>query len=283
LETTNSNRWQALNPAIYLISILPGITVALLVAEQPYWLHGLSLATIAVALLQHAINVFNDLSDWRLGADVKKMDSWVRFHQLNMRVVAIHGGISFLVGSLLGLYVLHLSNQYWILAIAAPLVLLGYLYNSGEKPLSYNWTGEWVTGVCYGPGVFGCLWLVSGQAADITYVLGSIAFATLSVALLLSHQPPQVETDREAGKLSFAVRYGINSTIATARTLFVVSWLCISLGLYVTTSPYIVQIVYGLVCALITIVVFKLNPQPKIMLLGSGIAIALAWITSVSI
>jgi len=157
---TGPDRWQALNPAIYLISLLPGLAVVLLAGKQPYWPSGLALATLAVIFLQHAINVFNDLSDWQLGADTEKMDSWVRFHQQNMQVVAIHGLVSFLTGGLLGLYVLHLSDQYWILAIAAPLVLLGYLYNAGSRPLSYNWTGEWVTGICYGPGVFG--WFMAG-------------------------------------------------------------------------------------------------------------------------
>ena len=49
-----------------------------------------------------------------------------------------------------------------------------------------------------------------------------IAFAALAVALLLSHQPPQIETDRRAGKLSFAVRFGVCTDRFTARLLFAV-------------------------------------------------------------
>ena len=273
LAPSRASRWQALNPAIYLISVLPGLAVVLLSDQQSLWSFGLALATLAVVLLQHAINVFNDLSDWRLGADIHKMDSWVRFHQLKLSVVTAHGAISFVAGGLLGLYVLQLSGQYWILAIAMPLVFLGYLYNSGNKPLSYSRAGEWVTASCYGPGVFGCLWLVSGQAVDEFYVLGSVAFAALSLSLLLSHQPPQIETDRQAGKFSFAVRHGAESAYRVSRIMLVVCQLCIVLGLYRLPASYPAQALYLFLSALLVIVIYKVNPQPKIITLGSSLSI----------
>jgi hypothetical protein len=65
--------------------------------------------------------------------------------------------------------------------------------------------GEWVTGICYG-GVFCCLWLVYGLALNFVAVLGVMAIAALAMSLLLSHQPPQFETDRRVDKKSFCVR-----------------------------------------------------------------------------
>jgi 1,4-dihydroxy-2-naphthoate octaprenyltransferase len=241
------------------------------------------LATFGVVLLQHAINVFNDLSDWRLGADTEKMDSWVRFHRLNLSTVAAHGAVSFVAGGLLGLYVLHSSGQYWILAIAIPLVILGYLYNSGSKPLSYSRAGEWVTASCYGPGVFGCLWLVSGQAFDSLYVLGSVAFAALSLSLLLSHQPPQIDTDRIAGKFSFAVRHGGDAAYQVARIMLVICNLCMLLGLYLSAASLSLQLFYLIVSVALVIVMFQLNPQPKIIMLGSSVAIIGTLILDVAI
>jgi hypothetical protein len=47
--------------------------------------------------------------------------------------------------------------------------------------------GEWVTGVCYGPGVFGCLWFAAGLEISLSALMGMIAFAALAVSLLLSH------------------------------------------------------------------------------------------------
>jgi len=214
--------WQALDPPIYLISVLPGAAVWLLTGSTGQPLALVALATLAVILLQHAINVLNDVSDWRLGADVEKHHSWARFHRLNLRVAAAHGYASLLAGGLLGLALLVRADRLWILAIAAPLVLLGYLYNSGPRPLSYTHLGEWVTGLCYGPGVFGCLWLLATGRPSLAMIPGSLAFFALAVALLLSHQPPQVATDRQAGKHTFAVRYGAPATRRTSQGLFIV-------------------------------------------------------------
>lgn len=273
MEHQTTSIWMALNPAVYLISILPGLAVFLVSDHSQLWMTGLVAATFAVTLLQHAINVFNDLSDWKLGADVEKMDSWVRAQGQNMKAVAIHGSLSFLAGGLLGLFILHISNQYWILTIAAPLVFLGYLYNSGAKPLSYSRAGEWVTGICYGPGVFGCLWLVDGNSIDFIWLSGSIAFAALSLSLLLSHQPPQIETDRAAGKLSFAVRHGATKTYLVSRILFMVSNIFLCLSIYLARVKIESIIGITLVSLVLTIALFKLKIKPPLILVAYTVLI----------
>ena len=78
------------------------------------WLPALTLATLAVVLVQPAINLLNDASDWTLGADTEKLDSWVRFHHQNTRVAMAHGWVSFLLGGLLGLTVLVLAGKWCI-------------------------------------------------------------------------------------------------------------------------------------------------------------------------
>jgi 1,4-dihydroxy-2-naphthoate octaprenyltransferase len=203
--------WQVFNPAIYLISILPAIAVVLLAGQSLVWMQGLIISTLAVILLQHAINLFNDVSDWDLGADTEKMDSWVRLFEGRTSPVKTQALVSFVSGGIIGLSVLFVCDKLWIVFIALPLITLGYLYNAGKSPLSYTWMGEWVTGICYG-GVFGCLWLVAGIELNLPAVMGIIAIAALAMSLLLSHQSPQFETDRKVGKKSFCVRYGVNKT-----------------------------------------------------------------------
>ncbi|MDT8282720.1 MAG: prenyltransferase [Gammaproteobacteria bacterium] len=276
--------WQVFNPAIYLISILPAISVFILAGENPVWQQGLVFSTLAVVLLQHAINLFNDASDWKLGADTEKMDSWVRLHHGNTSPVTRHALISFIIGGLIGLSVLIVGHKLWIVFIALPLIGLGYLYNAGETPLSYNWTGEWVTGLCYGPGVFGCLWFVAGLAFNLTAILGMFAFAALAVSLLLSHQPPQIETDRQAGKKSFCVRYGVQKTCQVSIALFTAALLLIGTGLSINYSiPYLQYALFSLIL-MFSLYLVKAGPNPKkILLLSSTIlllsVIALPWLT----
>lgn len=260
---------EALNPPIYLVSVLPGLGVPLLSGEAAIHSWGLLLATLGVILLQHAINLFNDAADWRLGADVDKHDSWVRVHAGNVRPVVVHGVISLVLGGLLGLLVLWRQEQWWILFAATPLLILGFLYNAGPRPLSYTHFGEWVTGLCYGPGVFGGLWLVAGLAADFRMLAGSIAFAALAMALLLSHQPPQIDTDRAAGKRSFAVRYGAATTRRSAYGLFVLFAVAILAGA-ASTIAWPILATFAVIAVLIVARVSIDDVNPKRILVAAS-------------
>lgn len=270
-----SRGWQALNPAIYLMSILPGLGVWLLVSPEGKALAALGVATFAVVLAQHAINLLNDVSDWRLGADVDKWDSWVRFHDENLGVATLHGWLSFVASGILGVACLIWIDRLWILIVALPLIGLGYLYNSGSKPLSYTRLGEWVTAVCYG-GVFACLGWVAGLASVLSIALGSLSFGCLAAALLLSHQPGQIETDLRAGKQSFAVRFGEASAYQAVRVLFLVFWVSWNIALLEIDPKRLILclIVSGFVFA----GSFHKAPQPKYLLFSaSALFAALAW------
>jgi 1,4-dihydroxy-2-naphthoate octaprenyltransferase len=274
--------WQALDPPIYLISILPGAAVWLLTGVQGRHLTGVGTATLAVVLLQHAINVLNDVSDWRLGADIDKRNSWVRFHDETPRVAAIHGNASLVLATLLGLAVLIAADKTWIAPLAAPLVLLGYLYNSGSRPLSYTHFGEWVTGLCYGPGVFGCLWLLVASRPVTVGVFGSIAFFALSVALLLSHQPPQIDTDRQAGKLSFAVRFGARRTYLGAKLLFILFLLALGLALSSSDPNTASRITYTVSAVIAGLLLVRLQPAPRRLLPAASVVILGALLASLA-
>ncbi|MEA3274806.1 MAG: prenyltransferase [Pseudomonadota bacterium] len=274
---------QALNPAVYLVSVLPGLGVLLLAGGQPIWLGGLAAGTFAVVLLQHGINLLNDVSDWRLGADGEKYDSWVRVHGQSTRIAALHGFVSLAAGAATGLGLLILGERLWILAVAAPLVVLGYLYNAGSRPLSYTHLGEWVTGLCYGPGVFGCLYLLAGLPFTADILWGSLSFGALAMALLLSHQPPQIETDRQAGKRSFAVRYGAQRTEQTARILYLI----FALPLVVPLTQRLGGLsetgwIAAVLVALSTALVWSTVPRPpRILIPAAGLilgTLAVSWV-----
>jgi 1,4-dihydroxy-2-naphthoate octaprenyltransferase len=271
--------WQVFNPAIYLISILPAIALLLIAGQVGVWMNGLIISTLAVILLQHSINLFNDVSDWDLGADAEKMDSWVRFFDGRTGPVKTHALISFVVGGVIGLCVLFISDKLWIVFIALPLVVLGYLYNAGKSPLSYTWMGEWVTGICYG-GVFGCLWLVTGLELNFSAVLGIVAIAALAMSLLLSHQSPQFETDRKVGKKSFCVRYGVKKTKQVSVWLFSLSLVCIAIGAsFSQVVPNLQYVVFLLIIAF-SLYLSKVGPNPKrVLILSSALLLCMAMLT----
>ena len=273
-DSSPTRWWQALNPAIYLVSILPGVAVWLL-AQTSVNHEALWLATLAVVLLQHGINLLNDAKDWLLGADTEKYDSWVRAHGGSVRTAFYHGVISLSVGSALGLLVLLLFQQLWILGFALPLAVLGVLYNAGKRPLSYSAAGEWATAVCYG-GVFSGLWFVSGQPPGLIALLGTLAFAAFATALLFSHQPPQIVTDRQAGKRSFAVRHGADSTYRAASLLWSLSLGLLVLGSWLGPQAVTLAKPFAFSSALAIVYIQRIGPNPKRMMLCAALVFLVA-------
>tara|TARA_R110001592_G_scaffold83616_1_gene247608 strand:+ start:48786 stop:49643 length:858 start_codon:yes stop_codon:yes gene_type:complete len=266
--------WQALNPAIYLVSILPGVAVWLL-ATSPISHTALWSAALAVVLLQHGINLLNDAKDWQLGADTEKYDSWVHIHNGNVPTVFYHGLISLLIGGILGLLVLALHQQLWILGFALPLVMLGILYNVGSRPLSYTALGEWATALCYGPGVFGGLWFIAAQPFNWIALFSMVAFSAFSTALLFSHQPPQIETDRQAGKNSFAVRHGTLVTYRVSTVLFVISLFLLAMACW-GSQDLLTTIVFILGSITAAVWIRQVGPNPKRILLSATLVLLIS-------
>lgn len=226
------SRWRVLQPAIYLVSILPTLICGFLF-ETTLPLSQLMGMGLAVVLIQHAINVFNDETDWKKGADAEKKESWHHFHRGNDLELRTHAWTSLVLGTGLGMWVVFQANRIEVLWTALPLVALGFFYNHSRWALSYTHWGEWVTGICYGPGVFGCMaYVLTGQISG-ELILGSLACSSLAVSVLLSHQPPQVLTDFAAGKSSFAVRHGAEKTYRAAKLLMV---LCLFLLSFLFSS-----------------------------------------------
>jgi len=244
------------------VSILPGIAVWFLAEPAVGVPTALLFSTTGVVLLQHAINLFNDAKDWQLGADQEKHDSWVRVHSGSPHVANIHGLLSLLGGSALGILSLLLFDRLWVIFYAFPFVVLGLFYNFGRRPLSYTSAGEWVTGICYGPGVFGSLWFVAGQPVNVTAIAGMLAFAALSMSLLFSHQPPQIETDRAAGKNSFAVRYGSKRTYQASAALFTAALVFLGIA-WLEEKGVVLAIIFTGVAVFAAWRIIKLKANPK--------------------
>ncbi len=96
-----------------------------------------------------------------------------------------------------------------------------------------------------------------------------LTFACVAMALLLSHQPPQITTDKQAGKQSFAVRYGKDATISTVRYLLLTAMAAFSAGLWLMGSRS--TALFFLPLAIIVIIIsYRFTPNPKILLLSSS-------------
>jgi 1,4-dihydroxy-2-naphthoate octaprenyltransferase len=156
------------------------------------------------------------------------------------------------------------------------------LYNVGEQPLSYTPAGEWVTALCYGPGVVGGLWLAVGLELSGIAVTVMLSFGALAAALLLSHQPPQIDTDRTAGKRTFAVRYGPVRAYRAAVGLYGASVVLMMVAVWGGQQDSGVAGVFTLSAAAAMYWVTRRQASPRRLLLGAGLPLGLASIATLA-
>lgn len=167
-------------------------------------------ALAAAALIQVGTNYANDYFDFAKGTDTVKRVGPTRATQAGLvapRQMKYATALVFGLAFLLGLY-LAWRGGWPILLIGVLSILFGVLYTAGPLPLGYIGAADLFVLVFFGPVAVAGTYYV--QKLDFAWppVVAGLAPGLLSVALLTANNLRDVDTDREAGKKTLAVRFG---------------------------------------------------------------------------
>jgi 1,4-dihydroxy-2-naphthoate octaprenyltransferase len=165
------------------------------------------------------VNYANDFSDGVRGTDSDRVGP--------MRLVAsgtaTPGQVraaalaSFATAAALGLVLVALTGEWWLLAVGAVAVLAAWYYTGGRSPYGYRGLGEVAVFVFF--GLVATLGTTYVQALTLTVasVLGALAMGCLATAILVANNLRDRPRDEVSGKRTLAVRLGD----ARTRALFV--------------------------------------------------------------
>lgn len=172
---------------------------------------GRALLALGVALaLQVGVNYANDYSDGVRGTDDTRVGPVriVASGQVAPRTVKIAAFACFGVAGLLGLTLVLLTQQWWLLGAGLLAILAAWGYTGGKNPYGYRGLGE--VGVFVFFGLFAVLGTTYTQAGRISWAAASaaIAIGLLACAILMANNLRDIATDIEAGKRTLAVRVG---------------------------------------------------------------------------
>lgn len=208
----------ATRPAFLIASVLPVLVGTAWASSAFHRFDGLllSLALAATVFAHAATNVYNDVSDDAIGADVGNTDriypytGGSRFIQAGLvsrrQMTQLALGLcatALLIGALLA----YLRGPGVILIGVAGLAL-GLLYSLPGPQLSARGVGE--AAVALGLGVLpvlGAVWLQTG-AVDTGAILICVPVSCWVAAILIINEVPDVEADRRAQKRTLVVRWG---------------------------------------------------------------------------
>ena len=95
-----------------------------------------------------------------------------------------------------------------ILIIAIASILSGIFYTAGPKPLGYLGLGDLFVLIFFGPVAVGGTYFTQALEINWAVIVAGLAPGFLSMAILAVDNLRDIDTDRRAGKLTLAVRFG---------------------------------------------------------------------------
>lgn len=237
----------ATRPPFLIASVLPVLVGTAWASTAFHRFDGLlfGLALAATVFAHAATNVYNDVSDDQIGADMGNTD----------RIYPYTGGSRFIQAGLLsrremtqlalGLcavaLVLGAALAYvrgpGVIALGAVGLGLGLLYSLPGPQLSARGIGE--AAVALGLGVLpvlGAVWLQTGRV-DLGAVLVCIPVSCWVAAILIINEVPDVEADRRALKRTLVVRWGIQGARRIYRGLTLLALMASGIAIFRHALP----------------------------------------------
>ncbi|MBJ2120155.1 1,4-dihydroxy-2-naphthoate polyprenyltransferase [Arthrobacter sp. MSA 4-2] len=177
------------------------------------------LAAVVAVLLQVGVNYANDYSDGIRGTDD------VRVGPLRLtgsgaaraRDVKHAAFACFALAMVAGAALIVLSQAWFLLLVGVGCIAAAWGYTGGKNPYGYLGLGDVFVFVFFGlVATLGTTYTQAGQLSAPAWV-GAISTGLIAMALLMANNVRDIPTDREAGKLTLAVRLGDS----TARVSYV--------------------------------------------------------------
>jgi 1,4-dihydroxy-2-naphthoate octaprenyltransferase len=167
-------------------------------------------ALLCALLIQIGTNFANDYFDFHKGADTADRLGPTRVTQAGLiapgRVLAATI-LTFGLAALFGLYLVALGG--WpILLVGVLSILSGLAYTGGPYPLGYHGLGDVFVFVFFGlVAVVGSAYVQVGRIESAA-VAAAIPTGLLVTAILVVNNLRDADTDRAAGKMTLAARFG---------------------------------------------------------------------------
>ena len=173
------------------------------------WVRSFLAAGVALAL-QVGCNLANDYSDGVRGTDDERTGPprLTASGQVAPRTVKLAAFGCFGLGALLGLGLLALSGQWWLLVVGAAAIAAAWFYTGGPHPSGYAGLGEIFVFVFFGlMAAAGTLYVQGGSVPGWAW-LAACGIGLIACSLLMVNNLRDIGTDPLHGKRTLAVRLG---------------------------------------------------------------------------
>jgi 1,4-dihydroxy-2-naphthoate octaprenyltransferase len=168
------------------------------------------LAAVVAVLLQVGVNYANDYSDGIRGTDDDRVGPLrlTGSGAARARDVKNAAFASFGLAMVAGAALILLSQAWFLLLVGIGCIAAAWGYTGGKNPYGYLGLGDLFVFVFFGlVATLGTTYTQAGQLSAPAWI-GAVSTGLISMALLMANNVRDIPTDREAGKLTLAVRLG---------------------------------------------------------------------------
>jgi 1,4-dihydroxy-2-naphthoate polyprenyltransferase len=232
--------WRAARPYSLTASVTPVLAGTAAAAHDGQFRVLVFLATLAGAVaIQAATNMVNDYYDYVRGVDTGGSigpGGLIQHGLLSPRAVLAGGLALFGTGSAVGLWLVTIAG--WPLLVAGVLsVLAGYAYTGGPLPFGYIGLGDFVVFIFMGPVIVLGAYFVETRSLGPAAWWISVPVAALVTAILVVNNLRDLDSDRRAGKRTFATLIGERATRAEYAALLGLAYAGILAGVALRGLP----------------------------------------------
>ncbi len=172
------------------------------------------LALLVAIALQVGVNYANDYSDGIKGTDEARVGPVRLVGQrlatpASVRLAAL---LSFAAAAVLGVILVGLVGQWWLVLVGVASVAAAWLYTGGPSPYGYFGLGEVFVFVFFGLVPVVGTFYVQSLTVTASSVIASVAVGLLACAVLVTNNLRDIPTDTTSGKRTLAVRLGDSRT-----------------------------------------------------------------------
>ena len=238
--------------------------------------------TMAGAMLIHTgTNLANDYFDHRWGCDEANLTPTpfsggsrvIQNGLIAPKKIFFASLVTFILGSVIGLYLNYLSGKNVILILGIIGVFLGFFYTAKPFRIGYGNLGELAVGVGFGPLMVMGSYYVQAQDLPFRIFLISIPIGILIALVLFINEFPDYTADKAVGKRTLVVILGKKRSVILYHSLLTVTYLAIVSLVMFKLLPFICLIaLFSLPLAFKAFVVSKNNFDKIYELLPANIS-----------
>lgn len=210
----------AARPKFFTASILPvfvGSALGYFVAGS-FNIHLFVLATFAVVFIHAGANLANDYYDHKSRNDpfnknVTPFSGGSRFIQngiLSPQTIITESLISFLIGALIGVWIVYLTKSAIILFIGIFGIAGAFFYTAPPFKLGYRGLGEIIIALLFGLLPVYAAYHLQTQALDYKPLLPALIVSILIFEIILINEFPDLPADKAVNKKTLPVLFGIS-------------------------------------------------------------------------